>query len=271
MCGSKGSAPTPSAASTTTGGSSAGTSTTNFAQGPSGSTGQRYEDFLNKVTNLSATPFDPSMQSSVAPLNAMQNAGINQMFNVGTHLGDFDPTEVAKIQSPFTQNVVDATQSWFNNANLIQGDQLLGQGIKSGNAFGGDRQGIAEAQLAGQQQLAQAPVIAGLYQSGYTQAVDEYNKLKTFGVQGAEEAMKAGTVQQAQSQRELDVATANAQQRGAYPFQVANWEGAALGGIGPLTGTVGQGTTSTSASSTGVSTPPTPNPLSQALGLASVA
>ena len=79
--------------------------------------------------------------------------------------------------------------------------------------------------------------------------------------------MKAGTVQQAQTQRELDVATANAQQREAYPFQVANWEGAALGGIGPLTGTVGQGTTSTSASSTGVSTPPTPNPLTQALGI----
>jgi hypothetical protein len=34
-------------------------------------------------------------------------------------------------------------------------------------------------------------------------------------VQGAEEAMVAGTVQQAQAQRELDVATANAQQRGA--------------------------------------------------------
>ena len=72
---------------------------------------------------------------------------------------------------------------------------------------------MAAAEVGGQQQLAQAPVIAGLYQSGYTQALDEYNKLKAFSVQGAETAMKAGTVEQAQAQRELDVATANAQQR----------------------------------------------------------
>ena len=269
MCGSKGSAPTPSGASTTTGGTSAGTSTTNFAQGPSGATGQRYEDFLNKVVGLSDTPFDPAMQSTVAPLNPFQNSAINQMFDVGTHLGDFDPTKVAEIQSPFTQNVVDATQDWFNNQNKIQSNTLLSQSIRSGNAFGGDRAGIAAAEVGGQQQLAQAPVIAGLYQSGYTQALDEYNKLKQFSVQGAEEAMKAGTVQQAQAQREADVATANAQQRGAYPFQVANWEGAALGGIGPLTGTVGTGVTSTQANSTGVTNPPSPNPLSQALGIGS--
>jgi hypothetical protein len=39
------------------------------------------------------------------------------MFDVGR--GDFDPPK-RKDQSSFTQNVVDATQSWFNNANLIQ-------------------------------------------------------------------------------------------------------------------------------------------------------
>jgi hypothetical protein len=246
-------------------------STTNFAQGPSPATGARYETFLDKVVALSGTPFDPAMQSNVAPFNPNQTAAIQQMFDVGTHLGDFDPAKIREIESPYTEDVVNATQDWFNNQNKIQSNTLLSQGIRSGNAFGGDRMGVAAAEVGGQQQLAQAPVIAGLRQSGYTQALDEYNKLKSFSVQGAEEAMKAGTVQQAQSQRELDVATANAQQRGAYPFQVANWEGAALGGIGPLTGTVGQGTTSTSASSTGVSTPPTPNPLSQALGLASVA
>jgi hypothetical protein len=244
-------------------------STTNFAQGPTPATGARYEDFLSKVDTLADTPFNPAMLSSVAPLNPHQTEAVNYMFDTGMHLGDFDPARVAEIQSPFTQNVVNTTQDWFNNQNKIAANNLLSQGIRSGNAFGGDRAGVAAAEVGGQQQLAQAPVIAGLYQSGYTQALDEYNKLKAFSVQGAETAMKAGTVEQAQAQRELDVATANAQQQSAYPFQVANWEGAALGGIGPLTGTVGQGTTSTSANSTGVSTPPTPNPLTQALGIGS--
>ena len=36
------------------------------------------------------------------------------------HLGDFDPARVAEIQSPFTQNVVNTTQDWFNNQNKIQ-------------------------------------------------------------------------------------------------------------------------------------------------------
>ena len=213
MCGSKGSAPTPSGASTTTAGESSGMSTTNFAQGPTPATGVRYEDFLNKVDTLADTPFNPAMLSRVAPLNPHQTEAVNYMFDTGMHLGDFDPARVAEIQSPFTQNVVNTTQDWFNNQNKIAANNLLSQGIRSGNAFGGDRAGIAAAEVGGQQQLAQAPVIAGLYQSGYTQALDEYNKLKAFSVQGAETAMKAGTVEQAQAQRELDVATANAQQQ----------------------------------------------------------
>ena len=267
MCGSKGSAPSPSSASTTTAGSSSGASQTGFVQGPTPATGARYNAFLDKVTGLAGTPFDPAMQSNVAPLNAMQNTGIQQMFDVGMHLGDFDPARIREIELPYIQDVVNASQNWFNNQNDIQSNELLGQGIRSGNAFGGDRMGVAQSIMAGQQQLAQAPVIAGLYQSGYTQALDEYNKLKTFSLQGAEEAMKAGTVQQAQAQRELDVATANAQQRGAYPFQVANWEGAALGGIGPLTGTVGSAETVTQASTQGITNPPSVNPLTQALGI----
>ena len=187
MCGSKGSAPTPSGASTTTAGTSSGMSTTNFAQGPTPATGARYEDFLNKVLVL---PIRRSILLCSRVLRRsirIRLSRISQMFDVGMHLGDFDPAKIAKIKSPFTQNVVNTTQDWFNNQNKIQTNTLLSQGIRSGNAFGGDRAGVAAAEVGGQQQLAQAPVIAGLYQSGYTQALDEYNKLKQFSVQGAEE------------------------------------------------------------------------------------
>ena len=86
-----------------------------------------------------------------------------------------------------------ATQGWFNNQNAIQGNDLLSQAIKSGNAFGGDRAGVAEGVLAGQQQLAQAPVIAGLQQAGYTQALNEFNQLKQMGLAGAQAGL-AGQV-----------------------------------------------------------------------------
>jgi hypothetical protein len=175
------------------------------------------------------------------------------------HLGDFDPARVQSMESPFIQDVVGKTQDWFNNQNAIQGNDLLSQAIKSGNAFGGDRAGVAEGVLAGQQQLAQAPVIAGLYQSGYTQALNEYNLLKNMGRQGAQAALGWGGMEQAQSQRELDVSQQNAMMQSAYPFQTLNWYGAALGGVGPLLG----------AQTVGFNTPPEQSGVAAGLGAAS--
>jgi hypothetical protein len=176
-----------------------------------------------------------------------------QVFNLGLTMGQFDPSQVQAIESPYTQDVVNATQNWFNNQNAIQGSGLMGQAIRSGNAFGGDRAGIAEAQLAGQQQMAQAPVIAGLEQAGYTQALGEYNQLKQMGLTGAEAALQWGNQQQAQAQRELDVQQQNAMMQQAYPFQLQNWYGSVLGGIGPLQG----------SSALGYTTPPPPSLASQ--------
>src|SRR5262252_1365796 len=171
-----GSPPVPNASST------AFQSTT----APSPAVSPLYQNFLGSAGTLSQTPFNPAMQGQVAPLNAQQIQAGNEMFNFATGplqttlqgLGTFDPAQVRAIESPYTQDVVQATQNWFNNQNAIQGTDLMSQAIRSGNAFGGDRAGIAEAQLAGQQQLAQAPVIAGLYQTGYQQALDEYNRLQ---------------------------------------------------------------------------------------------
>src|ERR1019366_7063953 len=94
----------------------------------------------------------------------------------GAGAGAVDPTQFSKsaveqYMSPYTSNVVNATQSQFNNQNAVQGNSLIGQAIASGNAFGGDRAGVAAGNLANQQQMAQAPVIAGLENQGYAQAL----------------------------------------------------------------------------------------------------
>jgi len=240
-----------------------------------------YQNFLANASNLAQTPFNPAMYGSVAPLNATQyQAGamltndipgaVTDAMAAGRAAGTWDPAQVRAIESPYTEDVVNATQNWFNNQNAIQGTDLLSQGIRTGNAFGGDRAGIAAAQLAGQQQLAEAPVIAGLRQAGYTQALNEYNTLKQLGLTGAQMELQAplmgagalmgwGQQQQQQSQRELDVAQQNAMMASAYPFQTANWYGSILGGIGPLEGSFAQGYT----------TPPSPNLLNQGIGIAS--
>ena len=57
----------------------------------------------------------------------------------------------------------------------------------SQGAWGGDRSAIAQAELANQQHLAQAPTIAGLENQGYSQALGEFNTQQQAGV-GAQEA-----------------------------------------------------------------------------------
>ena len=82
---------------------------------------------------------------------------------------------VSSYMSPYTQDVVNATQNQFNNSNAQQQQNVISSAIASGNAFGGDRMGVDQSVLAGQQDLAQAPTIAGLYNSGYTNAQGELN------------------------------------------------------------------------------------------------
>jgi hypothetical protein len=276
MCSkSGGSPPVPNATSTAF----------QSATAPSAFTQPYYQQYIQNASQLAGTPFNPGMLGSVAPLNPnqleaggdiqsiMQNfpSAVAPVVQAGAQMGQFDPNAVTSIMSPFTQDVTQATQNWFNNQNAQQGNQLLSGAIQSGNAFGGDRAGVAEAQLAGQQQLAQAPVIAGLQQAGYTQALNEYNQLKQMGLAGAQAglgatlaqlqpataAMQWGTQAQQQQQRELDVAQQNQMMASAYPFQIQNWYGSALGGMGPLLGSFSQGYT----------TPPPPSALTQATGL----
>ena len=49
-------------------------------------------------------------------------------------------------------------------------------------AFGGDRAGLGQSILAGQQQTSQAPVIAGLNQANYNQALAEFNNQQQTGL-----------------------------------------------------------------------------------------
>ncbi len=81
------------------------------------------------------------------------------------------PLQYQQYMSPYTQQVVNATQNQFNNQNAQASNSLLGQAIQSGNAFGGDRAGVAQGNLANQEQLAQAPVIANLENTGWTNAM----------------------------------------------------------------------------------------------------
>jgi hypothetical protein len=254
---------------------SKGSQTTTTESGPNPQAMAAYQQLLARAQGVAATPYEGYGGELVAPVNAQQNLGIS---NVNQGAGFASPfiqqaasyanqaaaplsqSDIERYLSPYTQNVVNATQAQFSNQNAQQQNQLVGNAAAQ-NALGGDRVAVAQAQLAGQQNLAQAPVIAGLYGQGYNSAVSTAlaqqqakaqgaYSLGNLGVAGQSAALQgagaqigAGNLQQ-QNQQALDVA--NYQQflqRQAFPYQQTQWlagidsgVGSQMGGTGSTTG-----------------------------------
>lgn len=250
-----------------------------------------YRQILERAQGVAAQPYQSYTGELTAPVNAQQTAGIN---NINANAGFALPyvqqaagmaqtagqplsgDDIQRYLSPYTQNVVDATQAQFNNQNAQAQAALTGNSIAQG-ALGGNRVGVAQANLAGQQQLAQAPVVAGLYNTGYQNAVQTAQgqqqaglnaayALGNFGVAGQNAALSganaqigAGTLQQ-QTQQAANTAAYNQfLQQQAFPFQTTQWLAGLGTGVGSQLGgtSTGQGTT----------TQPGPSPFSQVLGL----
>jgi hypothetical protein len=117
------------------------------------------------LPNLENQFFAPANQS----LAHEQGIG-NQAAGTVSPFQQLGSSQINQYLNPYMSQVVNATQAQFNNQNSQQANQLAGNAVSAG-AYGGDREALAQSSLANQQQLAQAPVIAGLESQGYQQAV----------------------------------------------------------------------------------------------------
>jgi hypothetical protein len=148
-----------------------------------------------------APQLDASMMSGLAPagINYLNQAGGPAVTNAADRgaagitaaAGGFNPGRISEFMSPYIGNVVDATQAQFNNQNAIANQGVISNAISRG-AWGGDRSAVAQGIMAGQQQLAQAPVIAGLYNTGYQNATNAALAGTGLGLQGATSAGQLG-------------------------------------------------------------------------------
>jgi hypothetical protein len=77
--------------------------------------------------------------------------------------------DVSGFMSPFQTNVIDATMARLAQ-NRAERDAATKAQMASARAFGNERRGVYEAQLAGQEDLNTAQTLANLYNQGYTQA-----------------------------------------------------------------------------------------------------
>ena len=176
-----------------------------------------------------------------------------------------------RFYSPYVRDVANATQ-----ANLLESAAQQRSGLKSGaiqaGAFGGDRGGIAQAEMARQQQLANAQSMANIYNQGYGQAMglagSQVQNLGAMGnqlagmgttaqtsaLQGAQAQLAAGAQEQATNQAQLQAAYDQFLQEKSNPFLIAQYFANIAQGLGSTAG----GTSTTRS--------PGPNVGSQILG-----
>jgi len=78
--------------------------------------------------------------------------------------------DIERYMSPYMKNVIDAQQALQAQESASQRAALQSQQVGAG-AFGGERSGLSQANLARQQSMANQAVLSNLLQSGYGQAL----------------------------------------------------------------------------------------------------
>jgi hypothetical protein len=96
-----------------------------------------------------------------------------------------DSSAINQYLSPYLQTVLGSTSSLLNQNNQQAMSGQTGSAISQG-AFGGDRAGVAAANLAQQQQLANANIYSGILNTGYNNALGAAQQQQGVGLSAAQ-------------------------------------------------------------------------------------
>lgn len=280
-------------------GSSGSTTTSTNSSAPPADVMAQYDALIAQANTQAQQPLQQYQGNIVAPLTDQQNQagaevanaqGASQpLYNQAQGLiqqssqpivpQTVNAADIQQYQNPYTQQVINSTMANIQQQQSGQQSQLAGNAASSG-AFGGDRQAVAQALLANQQDLANNQTIAGLENQSYSQALGEANTQQQAGLSaqeasqylgqqgasgltnlgnteqnaaltGAAALNSMGAQEQAQNQAQLNVPYEQFQQAQAFPYQNLSWLSSLSTGLGSNMG-------GTSTSST---TQPAPNSL----------
>ena len=223
--------------------------------------GKTYADQLTKQVGK---PVDTSkFAPSVAPQDQLQtDAAALAKSGVGSYQPFLTSAQQAltsaegltgsqaykQFMSPYQQDVIDATLQDFDRQAAMQ-RQNIGQSAMSSGAFGGARQGVAEAEYDAASDRNRSSILSGLLQTGFGQA--QQAAQQAFSNQGAlaqaqqglgqflPQAQRAdiqtlgavGGIQQSQAQAGLDAQRQAAQTAAYEPFQRLNVFGSGVTGL----------------------------------------
>lgn len=255
-----------------------------------------YNDILGRAQNVASTPYQAYSGELTAPVNQQQQTGIQNINNASgianpylaqasqygasgaSPVANISQNDIQQYMNPYQQSVIQSTLANIGENNAQQQQQVLGNAAQRG-ALGGDRVGVAQAELARQQNLATNQTLAGLNSQNYSQAMQaaqgqqqnqqtnanrQAQAAYTFGnlgttaqntaLQGAGAQLTAGGLQQQTQQAKDTAAYQQFMQQQAFPYQQTSW----LAGINtPIAGSLG---------GTQTQTPAAPNMFSQVAG-----
>jgi hypothetical protein len=247
-----------------------GSTTSVSSQNPNPTVAANYDYITGRAKGVADIPFEYYPGNLVAPTTGQTQSGydiINSTQGVAapfisraTQFAEQGaaPISAGAIQSymnPYNQSVIDATMANIDEMNARQQQDVIGNAISKG-AWGGDRAGVAQAELARQQGLAAGQTIAGLNAQNYQQALTAAQQdaqrqaqgaytmgalgqeAQSTALTGANAQVAAGQLQQQQAQNEINATYGQYQQAKQYPFNTTQWLAGILGGqAGQMGGT----------------------------------
>ena len=208
---------------------------------------------------------DPLQQQAIKTLTGGIGAYQPYLQAAGAATG---PTAYQAYMSPYQQDVIDTTLQEFD-IQAQKGLPAIGQSAYQVGAFGGARQGVAEAEYGAQSARNRAALQAQLLQQGFGQAqqLASQQYQQQMGLAQTAPALVGqqisaltglGAQQQARSQAELEAQRQLAYQQAYQPYQATQALGSGVMGL--ISGYPQQ---------TQQTITPSPSPLSTALGTAS--
>jgi len=181
--------------------------------------------------------FQTVEQAATNQVGAQQ---LQQATDIAQRAAGYSPQQfqqdVSGFMSPFQTSVIDATMARLAQ-NRAERDAATKAQMAASRAFGNERRGVYEAQLAGEQDLNTAQTLADLYSRGYTQAAGFAQGLPAQQLAGAaalsgygQQALSnqqtyanmlaaSGQSQRDMAQRNLELAYQDFQAQRAYPQQ----------------------------------------------------
>lgn len=193
--------------------------------------------------------FTPDQQQAFENIRSLWGSGDASFGAASDAFGrSLVPTSdtVSSYMSPYMSQVIQGAMGNMQEQNAQQQQQVIGDAIAKG-AMGGNRVGVAQAELGRQQKLADNAAIANLYQQGYGTALGAAQADKTAALQAAQGYAGLGQTQMqtnlAQAASQLGAGTQQQEfdyqqylNKLAFPYQQQSWLASIYGGLGSTAG-----------------------------------